>query len=138
MFLDQMRGGDERIPGMDGAHLLDQKFCGPFPECLAGLARNNFIPDRRCSMMIVWTDYFEYRIRLRGFERDILEAIVQHASERYVDTETQRYVVVGRHHGDLVMIAYEHDSINITPVTVHVTSRQQIRFRLRTGRLIHE
>ncbi|MEZ4725873.1 MAG: DUF5615 family PIN-like protein [Caldilineaceae bacterium] len=41
LFLYQMRGSDESIPGMDEAHLLDQKVCGPFPECLAGFSRNN-------------------------------------------------------------------------------------------------
>ena len=88
--------------------------------------------------MLVWTDYFEYRIKLRGFDRAILEAIVQYSSERYFDTETQRNIVVGRHYSDLVMIAYEHNGLDVTPVTVHVTSRQQIRFRLRTGRFINE
>lgn len=65
--------------------------------------------------MIVWTDYFEYRIRLRGFDRLVLEGVIQHSSERYFDTETQRYVVVGRHYDDLVMIAYEHDGADVTP-----------------------
>ena len=88
--------------------------------------------------MIVWTDYFEYRIKLRGFDRAILETIVQLSSERYFDTETQRNIVVGRHYSDLVMIAYENHGADVTPVTVHVTARQQIRFRLRTGRFINE
>ncbi|MEZ4870625.1 MAG: hypothetical protein R3C14_55360 [Caldilineaceae bacterium] len=88
--------------------------------------------------MIIWTDYVEYRMRLRGFNRDLLEVIIRFSTERYFDTETKRYIVIGRHQNNLVMIAYEHDGVDITPVTVHATTRQQIRFRLRTGRLINE
>ena len=88
--------------------------------------------------MIIWTDYIEYRIALRGFERNRLENILRYSTERYFDRETQRYIVVGRHNDTLVMIAYERNDENITPVTVHAVSRQQIRFRLRTGRLINE
>jgi uncharacterized protein YuzE len=64
-----------------------------------------------------------------------LERIIRYSSERYFDTETGRAVVVGRHNKQLVMIPYEVDNDTITPVTVHATCRQQIRFRLRTGGL---
>jgi hypothetical protein len=87
---------------------------------------------------IVWTEYLQYRAELRGFELARLERIIRHSSERYFDTETGRTVVVGRHNKQLVMIPYEVDNDTITPVTVHAITRQQIRFRLRTGRFTHE
>ena len=71
---------------------------------------------------------------MRGFELARLEHIVRHSSERYVDTETGRTIVVGPHDKQLVMIPYEADGDVITPVTVHAVTRQQIRFRLQTGR----
>ena len=83
---------------------------------------------------IVWTEYLQYRVELRGFGLARLEHIVRHSSERYVDTETGRTIVVGRHDKQLVMIPYEADGDVITPVTVHAVTRQQIRFRLQTGR----
>ena len=87
---------------------------------------------------IVWTEYLQYRAELRGFDLAKLERIIRHSSERYFDTETGRTIVVGRHNKQLVMIPYEVDSDTITPVTVHAITRQQIRFRLRTGRFTHE
>lgn len=88
--------------------------------------------------LIEWTDYLKYRAALRGFDLAKLEHIIQHSSERYFDTETGRSVVVGRHGGKLVMIPYETKVDSIEPVTVHATTRHQIRFRLQTGRFIHE
>jgi len=88
--------------------------------------------------MIVWTDYMRYRAKLRGFDLEKLEQIVTHATERYYDTETARAVVIGRYDKKLVIIPYETDEDMITPVTVHTTTRQQINFRLKTGRFIHE
>ena len=84
---------------------------------------------------IVWTDYLRYRAKLRNYDLDLLEKIVRHSGERYFDTETERTVIVGRHEKHLVMIACEMYDDSITPVTVHAITRQQISFRLRTGRL---
>lgn len=67
-----------------------------------------------------------------------LEYIVRHSSERYFDTETGLNIVVGRHNRQLVLIPCEVEGDTITPVTVHAITRQQIRFRLRTGRFTHE
>jgi hypothetical protein len=36
----------------------------------------------------------------------------------------------------LVLIPYEQNENKITPITIHTTTRQQIRFRLKTGRFI--
>jgi hypothetical protein len=76
---------------------------------------------------IVWTDYVKYRVSLRGYDFKKL-------TERYLDNETGRTIVVGRHEERLVMIPCEGEGNEIIPVTVHATTRQQIRFRLRTGR----
>lgn len=89
-------------------------------------------------MLIVWTDYFKYRAKLRGFDLAKIEDIVRFSAERYFDTVTRRRVAVGRHDDKLIIVPYEDNESSITPVTVHVTSRQQINFRIRTGRLIHE
>ncbi|MDE0482773.1 MAG: hypothetical protein OXI67_09365 [Candidatus Poribacteria bacterium] len=80
----------------------------------------------------------KYRAALRGFNLAKIEAIVRYSTERYFDTETGRRVVIGHHDQKLVMIAYEADQTSITPVTIHTTTRQQIRFRIRTRRYTHE
>jgi hypothetical protein len=79
-----------------------------------------------------------YRARLRGFDLDQVEHIVRYSSERYADTETERLVAVGRHDSTLVLVPYERDENTITPITVHAITRQQIRFRLKTGRFVYE
>lgn len=84
--------------------------------------------------VIVWTDYLQYKARLRGFDLLKLEHIVRHSSERYFDTDSGRLVAIGRHNQQLVMIPYDVEDDTIIPVTVHATTRQQIRFRLQTGR----
>jgi hypothetical protein len=78
-----------------------------------------------------------YRARLRGFDLAKIEDIVRYSGERYFDTVTGRSVVVGRYDNMLVMIPYETDEDAITPITIHATTRQQINFRLRTGRFTH-
>jgi hypothetical protein len=83
---------------------------------------------------IVWTDYLKYRSVLRGFNLTKLEEILLHSTERYFDNETRRTVVVGRHDKDLVIIPCDIEGDHIIPVTIHATTRQQVRFRIRTGR----
>jgi hypothetical protein len=87
---------------------------------------------------IIWTDYLKYRAALRGFDLTKLEQIILHSTERYFDTETRRKVVVGRYGNQFVIIPYEEDEGSITPITVHAITRNQIQFRIRTGRLTHE
>ena len=87
---------------------------------------------------IIWTEYLRYRAELRGFDLIRLERVIRHSSERYFDTETRRAIAVGRHHRQLVMIPYEANGDDIIPVTVHAITRQQIRFRLQTGRFTNE
>jgi len=88
--------------------------------------------------MVVWTDYMKHRARLRGFDLAKIEHIVRHSTERYFDTVTRRHIIVGRHDNILVMIPYETDETSITPITIHATTRQQVNFRLRTGRFTNE
>ena len=87
---------------------------------------------------IVWTGYVKYRARMRGFDLEKVEQIVRHSPERYVDTATRRFVAIGMHDKKLVMIPYEREGNTLTPVTIHVTSRQQINFRVKSERLRHE
>lgn len=85
---------------------------------------------------VILTDYLKYRTHLRGFDLSIVADVVRFSDERYFDSATQRMVAVGRHGDLLVIIPYDHDieMDTMTPVTVHPTTRQQIIFRLRTGR----
>ncbi|MEW6214421.1 MAG: hypothetical protein AB1478_04335 [Nitrospirota bacterium] len=80
----------------------------------------------------------KYRAELRGFELSKIENILRHSGERYFDTATRRLIVVGKHDDRLVIIPYEKHENEIIPVTIHATTRQQINFRLKTGRFIYE
>jgi hypothetical protein len=87
--------------------------------------------------VILWTEYMKYKTKLRGFEFSKLENILRHSEERYLDTTTQRVIAVGKHDQRLVIIPYELHGNDIIPVTIHATTRQQINFRLKTGRFIY-
>jgi hypothetical protein len=90
------------------------------------------------AKICIFTDYLKFRAELRGFDLLKIESILRYSQERYFDIETQRRIVVGEHGNRLVMIPYEESDTEITPVTIHATTRQQIKFRLNTGRLTHE
>lgn len=87
---------------------------------------------------IVWLEYIKYRADLRGFNLTKIEEILRYSEERYFDTETRRLVVVGSHDERLVMIPHERTENEITPVTIHTVTRQQINFRIKTGRFTNE
>jgi len=87
---------------------------------------------------IIWTDYMKYRAKLRGFDLAKIEHIVRYSGERYFDTMTRRLIAVGRIDDLLVIIPCDADQDSITPVTIHATTRQQVRFRLKTGRFSSE
>jgi len=89
------------------------------------------------QILIVWSDYIKYRIDLRGFDFKKVETILRYSDERYFDTVTQRKIVIGRHERLLVMIPYEQSGEKMNPITIHATTRQQINFRLKTGRFKH-
>ncbi len=89
-------------------------------------------------MEIIWTEYMQYRAKLRGFDLGEIKRIVRYTGERYVDTVTGRLVAIGRHKGVLVLIPCEIEAQMLIPITIHVTTRQQINLRLKTGRLAYE
>jgi hypothetical protein len=88
--------------------------------------------------MIEWTDYFKYRVKLRKYNLEKIENILNYSTERYHDNITQRFVVVGKHEKKLVMIPYEKENDIIVPITIHATTRQQITFRIKSGRFKYE
>lgn len=45
---------------------------------------------------------------------------------------------MGRHDNLLVMMPYGRESNLMRPITVHVTTRQQVKFRLKSGRYQNE
>jgi hypothetical protein len=79
----------------------------------------------------------KYRAELRGFELSKIENILRHSAEKYLDTATQRLIVVGKHENILVIIPHEKHGNEIKPITIHATTRQQINFRLKTGRFMY-
>jgi len=84
---------------------------------------------------IAWTDYLEYRTKLRGFDLEMIEEIIKYGNERYFDTSTNRKVVIGKHDKTLVLIPYGiSENSRVTPVTIHATTRQQINYRVKSGR----
>ncbi|MHB2147880.1 hypothetical protein ACX8XP_02360 [Calditrichota bacterium LG25] len=92
-------------------------------------------PER---IKIIWSEYMKYRAKLRGFELKKIEDILRYSEERYFDTIARRLIVVGRHDERLVLIPYEKKKNEVIPITIHATTRQQIKFRLKTGRFVYE
>jgi len=89
------------------------------------------------QVSIHWSDYLKYRADLRGFELTKIEHILRYSGERYLDTVTRRMIAVGRHDDILVMVPYEEQENTVIPITIHAIMRQQINFRLKTGRFIY-
>ncbi|MFO7976210.1 MAG: hypothetical protein R6V12_16425 [Candidatus Hydrogenedentota bacterium] len=89
-------------------------------------------------MRILWTDYLRYRAKLRGFELARIEEVVRYSMERYVDNATGRLVAIGKDAQRWVMVPYEMEEDIIRPVTVHTTTRKQIKARISSGRFTHE
>ena len=87
---------------------------------------------------IVWTDYLKYRTNLRGYDLSKIEEIIKYSSERYFDISTNRMIVIGKHDERLVMIPYEMIEKSIIPITIHATVRQQIRYRIKSGRFVYD
>ena len=87
--------------------------------------------------LIRWSDYLKYRAELRGFELAKVEHILRYSEERYFDTATRRMIAVGKHDDTLVIVPYEELNNTLIPITIHAIMRQQINFRLKTGRFIN-
>ncbi|MDP4010854.1 MAG: hypothetical protein Q8P72_01345 [Candidatus Roizmanbacteria bacterium] len=79
----------------------------------------------------------KYRAELRGFELLKVENILRYSGEIYFDTATQRLIAAGKHDDRLVIIPHEKQGSEIIPISIHATTRQQINFRLKTGRFIY-
>lgn len=90
------------------------------------------------SKTVIFTDYLKYRAELRNFDLNLIEEIIRYSPERYIDSERYRFVVIGDHSNKLAMIPYKAIETTITPITIHATTRRQIKFRLSTGRLSYE
>jgi len=89
-------------------------------------------------MKYIWSEYIKYRAESREFDLGKIEEILRYSAERYSDTVTNRLIAVGRHDKRLIMIPYEKEGDAIKPVTVHSVTRQQINFRIKTGRFANE
>jgi hypothetical protein len=86
---------------------------------------------------IIWTEYLKYKAVLRGFNLQTIEEIVRYSPERYYDTATGRWVVVGKDGRVLVMVPHEvGENDSITPITIHATTRQQVNHRVKSGRFV--
>jgi hypothetical protein len=94
--------------------------------------------DKTDAITITWTDYMRHRTGIRGFDLGTIEKIIRYSTERYFDKASLRSVIVGKHDNNLVLIPYDKTDNEIIPVTVHATTRQQINFRLKTGRYVNE
>jgi hypothetical protein len=90
------------------------------------------------GMEIRWTSYLQFRANLRGFDLNALEGILRNSSERYTGAATGRRVAIGKHGNTLVAIPDDQNQDVIVPVTVHTTSRQQVTYRLKSGRFVYE
>jgi hypothetical protein len=110
---------------------------GEYGDGLCWRAKGGQLETREQST-IAWTAYLRYRAKLRGFELEKIEEILRYSSERYFDTVTRCSIVVGKHNDSLVIIPYEQQGNEMTPITIHATTRQQINFRLKAGRFVHE
>ena len=86
---------------------------------------------------IIWTDYLIYRAKLRGYDLETIEKILRYSDERYFDVATNRIVAIGRHNGRIVMIPYERNEDTLTPITIHVITRKQVNYRLKSGRFVY-
>jgi hypothetical protein len=100
---------------------------------------------------VVMSEYMIYRAQMRCSDTSDVETIVRYSEERYFDTETHRMVAVGHSRGKLVIVPYDETEDEITPVTIHpcwsqppaaartciLVTRQQIRFRVNTGRFVY-
>ena len=94
--------------------------------------------ENSTNCKIIWIDYLKYRAKLRGFDLEKIEEILRYSDERYFDVVTRRQIAIWRYADRVVMIPHERSENLITPVTMHVINRQQIKFRLKTGRFINE
>jgi len=87
---------------------------------------------------IIWTDYFLYRASERELDLVQMEKILRYSGERYLDTGTGSHIAIGSDKNHLHLVAYDLTEVGYEVITAHTTNRQQITFRLNSGRYSHE
>lgn len=87
---------------------------------------------------ILWTDYFLYRASERNLDLSQIEKILRYSSERYIDTDTGSHMAIGSMGTHVILVAYDVTEDCYEAITAHATNRQQISFRLKSGRNRHE
>jgi len=92
----------------------------------------------KSAIRIVWTDYFLYRATERKLDLSQIEKILRYSSERYVDTDTGSRIAIGSVENHIILVAYDLIEDGYEVITSHATNRQQITFRLNSGRYKHE
>lgn len=89
---------------------------------------------------IRYTDYFLERLEFREIPREIVEAMLNKAVERYFDAETGRFIAVQRvkYKGRYkrLLVAYEEEGDEITAVTVHTVTKRQVQARIKRQRWV--
>src|SRR5574341_357720 len=101
-----------------------------FEDAIAvSLARAMAVANKRARELGIDVLQSLITVTQRAFDDDMFWQI-NYGPKDYIG----RSVAVGRHDDKLVIIPYEADENSITPVTIHVTTRQQIASRIRTGR----
>ena len=110
---------------------ISKRFCTEISRREGALAEHE-------KSRIIWSGHMKYRMALRRFDQGRVEDILRYSEERYIDTMTHRSIAVGKHDDRLVMIPYEIGRNEITPITIHATTRRQINVRLKTGRFRNE
>ncbi len=87
---------------------------------------------------IHYTDYLLERLKFRRIPRNVVEKILQEATERYFDVETRRFIAVQRvkynREYKRLMVAYEEKENEITVVTVHTVTKRQVQSRIKRQR----
>ncbi len=90
------------------------------------------------QISIIWSEYIEYRLKLRKFNKILVEKILRFSEERYFDKDTNRFVAIGKDENRLLLIPYEKNEKAYIPITIHAISRQQINYRIKIGRFKYE
>jgi hypothetical protein len=106
--------------------------------CIRFIVYISLIGGKLEKSRIVWTDYLVYRATLRGYDLEKIEKILRYSDERYYDVATNRLIVIGKHNDLIVMIPYERNEETLTPITIHVITRKQVNYRLKSGRFVYE
>jgi hypothetical protein len=89
---------------------------------------------------VQYIDYFLDRLRFRKIPQAVAERVLCEATERYFDVETGRFIAIkevqyGRRKKRL-MVAYEEQGNEVTPITVHAVTKRQVQSKIERLRWI--